>query len=258
MPRTWPELVDVASHIAAREPGIRGYIWQGRQYEGSVCNVMEFIWSAGGEIIEDGRCVIGSRTNAETLRFMRDLVARYGVTPPLVTTADEETSSHLFGNGRAVFMRNWPYAWNLFQREDSAVRGKVGLALLPSFPGHPSASVLEGWHLAVNRYTKHPEAAEKLVAFLTSPKVQKRLAIAIGYKPTLQSLYRDVDLRRHQPFIADLYDIFLQARPQPVTPYYMMITQVMQAEFSAVVAGIHPPEEALQSAAPDRPHHGRR
>ena len=33
--------------------------------------------------------------------------------------------------GRAVFLRNWPYAWNLFQRPGSPVRGKVGVAVLP-------------------------------------------------------------------------------------------------------------------------------
>jgi multiple sugar transport system substrate-binding protein len=45
-----------------------------------------------------------------------------------------------------------------------------------------------------------------------------------------------------------LYGVFLQARPRPVTPYYMMISQVLQPEFSAVLAGIKSPEDALDSA----------
>jgi multiple sugar transport system substrate-binding protein len=248
VPRTWPDLVAAARHVMEREPGIYGFIWQGRQYEGLVCNVLEYAWSNGGEVLKDGRCVIDSRKNAEALRFMRDLTTRYGVTPPLVTTATEETTRRIFGDGRAVFMRNWPYAWNIFQREGSAVRSKVGVAPLPSFPDRPSASTLGGWQLGVNRYSKHVEAAEKLVAFLTSPYAQKRLALTIGYKPTRKSLYADADLRREQPFISGLYGIFLKTRPRPVTPYYMMITQVMQSEFSAAVSGIRPPEEALLSA----------
>jgi multiple sugar transport system substrate-binding protein len=145
-------------------------------------------------------------------------------------------------------MRNWPYAWNIFERAGSVVRGKVGVAALPSFPGHRSAAALGGWQLGVNRYSRHPEAAEKLVRFLVSPAAQKDLALSVGYKPTRTTLYKDPDLLREQPFVASLYRIFMTARPRPVTPYYMMITQVMQPEFSAVVSGIKTPEEALDEA----------
>jgi len=248
VPRTWPDLVSAARFVTEREPGIYGFVWQGRQYEGLVCNALEVVWSNGGEVLKDGRCVIDGRENAEALRFMRDLIARYGVTPPLVTTATEETTRHLFGAGRALFMRNWPYAWNVFQREGSAVKDKVGVAPLPSFPGHPSASTLGGWQLGVNRHSKRAGAAEKLVAFLTSPEAQKRLALTVGYKPSRISLYADAELRREPPFIAGLHTVFMKARPRPVTPYYMMITQVMQSEFSAAVSGIRAPEEALLSA----------
>jgi multiple sugar transport system substrate-binding protein len=145
-------------------------------------------------------------------------------------------------------MRNWPYAWNVLQREGSPVRGRIGMAALPSFPAHESASTLGGWQLGVNRHSKNPDAAEKLVRFLTSPSAQKELALTIGYKPSRKSLYTDPDLLHEQPFIAGLYDIFMKARPRPVTPYYMMITQVMQPEFSAAVSGIKTPEESLVSA----------
>jgi multiple sugar transport system substrate-binding protein len=179
---------------------------------------------------------------------MHDLIARYRVTPPLVTTAIEEPTRHLFGSGRALFMRNWPYAWNLFQQAGSAVRGKVGVAPLPSFPGQESVSTLGGWQLGVNARSRQPEAAEKFVRYLTSPAVQKELALIVGYKPTRRSLYRDPDLLREQPFIARLSDVFLHARPRPVTPYYMMIAQVLQPEFSAAVTGMKTPQDALESA----------
>jgi multiple sugar transport system substrate-binding protein len=248
VPMTWGDLVKTAREITSREKDLYGFIGQGKQYEGLVCNVLEFIWSNGGEVFNDGQPVLGSPRNIEALRFMRDLIGKERVTPPLVTTAIEETTRHLFGSGRALFMRNWPYAWNIFTREQSAVKGKVGIAALPSFPGHESASTLGGWQLGVNRYSRHPEAAEKLVRFLTSLAAQKTLALTIGYKPTRKALYEDPDLLREQPFVAALYPIFMKARPRPVTPYYMMITQVLQPEFSAVLSGIKTPEAALDSA----------
>jgi multiple sugar transport system substrate-binding protein len=248
VPRTWQELVRTAQAITAKEPGLYGFIWQGKQYEGLVCNVLEYLWGNGGEVLADGVPSLDSPENIEALQFMRDLIARYGVTPALVTTAIEEPTRHLFGSGRALFMRNWPYAWNLFQQEGSAVRGKVGVAPLPSFPGHGSVSTLGGWQLGVNAYSRRPAAAEKLVRYLTSRAVQKELALAVGYKPTRRALYQDPDLLREQPFTASLAGVMLRARPRPVTPYYMMITQVLQPEFSAAISGIKSPEAALASA----------
>ena len=247
-PATWPELVEIAQYITKREDGIYGYIWQGKQYEGLVCNVLEYIWGNGGDVLDDGEIVINSPENVQALRFMRNMIAEYGITPPLVTTAIEEPTRHIFGSGRALFMRNWPYAWNIFEREGSPVRGKIGVAPLPSFPGKDSASTLGGWQLGVNRHSRNPEAAERLIKFLTSPDAQKTLALTVGYKPTRKSLYNDEDLMREQPFITGLYDVFMKARPRPVSPYYMMMTQVMQPEFSAAVSGIKTPEEALGSA----------
>ena len=247
-PTTWAELVSTAQTITAEEKGLYGFIWQGKQYEGLVCNVLEYMWSNGGEVMREGKPVLFSPENIYALNFMKDLIIKYKVTPPLVTTAIEEPTRHIFGNGQALFMRNWPYAWNIFQREGSPVKDKVGISTLPSFPTHESASTLGGWQLGVNRFSKNPQVAEKLVLFLTSPESQKTLALNIGYKPSRQSLYLDEELIREQPFIAGLTDVLRKARPRPVSPYYLMISQIIQPEFSAALSGIKTAEEALRSA----------
>lgn len=248
VPRTWDDLVRTAQYITARERNLYGYIWQGKQYEGLICNVLEFLWGNGGEVLRKGELVVDSKENIAAISFMRDLITRFKVSPPLVTTAIEEPTRHIFGNGKALFMRNWPYAWNVFNREGSPIKGMVGLSPLPSFAGHSSASTLGGWQLGVNRFSRHPEEAEKLVLFLTSPEVQKTMALTIGYKPTRKSVYEDRELREKQPFITSLYRILMTAKPRPVSPYYMMMSQVMQPEFSAIIAGIKAPEEGLKSA----------
>lgn len=250
-PKTWAELVRIARTILRGEgdPGLRGFIWQGKQYEGLVCNALEYVWGNGGEVLDrENRVVIDRPPVEEALAFMRDLIARYQITPDFVTTAIEEPTRHLFGNGHAIFLRNWPYAWNIFQREGSKVKGKVGMAPLPGFKEGQGAATLGGWQLGINRFSEHPEEAGRLIRFLTSEEAQRSLALQVGYKPTRMALYRDPALREAQPFVDALYPIFLKARPRPVTPYYMMISQVLQAEFSAVLAGVKEPKEALRSA----------
>ncbi len=248
VPGTWPELVATAQQIIGKEKNLYGYLWQGKQYEGLVCNVLEFIWANGGMILSDNKPVVDTRQNAEALAFMRDLITRSGVTPPLVTTATEEPTRQLFGSGKAVFMRNWPYALTLLNSAGSPVRDRVGMAELPSFPGHARASTLGGWQLGVNKNSAHPDAAEKLVLFLTSTAAQKTLSLSVGYNPTRKALYKDPDLLRVHPGLGSLYQVFMKARPRPVTPYYMMITGVLQPEFSAAITGIKQPGKALASA----------
>jgi multiple sugar transport system substrate-binding protein len=253
-PRTWPELVRAAQAVVGKEKGVYGFLWQGKQYEGLICNVLEYFGSNGGRVLEKGRVVIDSPRNVEALTFMRDLMGKYRVTPPLVSTSVEETARNIFGRGSAVFMRNWPYAWNLLQREGSPVKGRIGISPLPSFPGGRSAPTLGGWQLGLNRYSRYPREAGKLLTFLTSHDSQRSLALSIGYHPTRKSLYRDRQLIQRQPFLEALHAVLGQARPRPVTPFYMMLTQVMQPEFSAALLGIKSPEEALRSARKQMEH----
>ncbi len=248
-PETMEELFQSAKVILEREedPSLTGFTWQGKQYEGLVCVALEFITANGGALIEGNKVVVDGPRAIEALRFMRRLVEE-GISPPSVTTADEEATRHLFGSGRAIYMRNWPYAWTIFQREGSKVRGKVGVAPIPGFPGGREASTLGGWQLGINRYSKKIEAAKRFVRFLTSPESQREFALSSGFKPSRRSIYFDPALQKAQPFIVGLLSIMEQTVPRPVTPFYPMISQILQAEFSAVVSGIKGPYEAMQSA----------
>lgn len=245
-PKTWKELMHAASGIREEQRGLYGFIWQGKQYEGLVCNVLEYLWSNGGEILRGSDVMVNTRENQAALRFVRNLV-RSGVTPEHVTTATEEPSREIFGQGKAVFHRNWPYAWRLFQQEGSPVKDKVGVSALPHFDGHESAATLGGWQLAVNARSRYPRAAERFVEFMTSAEAQKALALTVGFQPTRRVLYEDKELIAAQPFLKELYTIFETARPRPVTRHYVRISQAMQSEFSAALAGIKKPEEALQA-----------
>jgi multiple sugar transport system substrate-binding protein len=248
VPQTWEQLAATARAIARFEPGLYGFVWQGKQYEGLVCNVLEHLWSGGGEVLRGDEPVLTTAENVRALGFVRSLIDPSHVTPDFVTTLTEESSRTMFGTGRAVFHRNWPYAWSLFQRDGSPVKDKVGVAVLPHHPGHRSAAALGGWQLAVNARSRHPEAAEKLAAFLASTPAQKALAVAYGLSPPRRSLYSDPELLAAQPFLAQLASVMDSARPRPVTPRYIAISQALQAEFSAVVSGARPAEAALARA----------
>jgi multiple sugar transport system substrate-binding protein len=114
-----------------RDPRLDGYVWQGKQYEGLVVNVLEALWANGARVLgEDGAIFPEPQRAADALRFLRSLIES-GVSPAWTTAADEELSRRAFGDGHAIFLRNWPYAMDLFEGKDSAVRGRVAFAALP-------------------------------------------------------------------------------------------------------------------------------
>lgn len=248
-PVTFQELVRSAQFILDKEkdPELHGFIWQGKQYEGLVCTAMEFIHGNSAQVLGEDGATIDSPAAIEAVAYMRELI-EIGVTPALVTTADEEATRHIFGSGRAIYMRNWPYAWTVFQGDESAVRGKVGIVAVPRFPDGRHSATLAGWQLGINKYSTHPEAARRFIQFMVSPDSQERLAISAGFIPSRRSVYYRPRLQEAQPFVVELLSILENAQPRPVTPYYPQITQILQAEFSAVVAGVKPASEAMRSA----------
>jgi len=232
-PRTFDELM-----IAARRGSPGGYLFQGRQYEGLVCNVYETIWGFGGA--SDAHLVLNTREARAALSFLAALV-REGVSPRAVTSAGEEECRRTFQSGRAALMRNWPYAWAELQH--SAIAGKVAMTALPSYGGSPGNGCLGGWHLAMS--ARVPKAkqpfATALIRHLTSEASQAVLARAFGRAPARRALYRRDDL----PATRLLEGIVEHARPRPVSPWYPRVSDVLQGEFSAVVSGIRTPSDAL-------------
>jgi len=245
-PRTYAELEQFAAEAHRKEPSVQGYLWQGRQYEGLVCNALEAIWGFGGTT-ETEQLRIDSPAARAGLGYLRSLL-RGGVSPSSVQSASEEDSRRVFQSGNAVFMRNWPYAWNEAQAEDSPIRGRVGFAPLPTAKGEPGHGALGGWQLAVNARSPPARraAATRLVAHLTSVQANLSLATAYGRRPARRAAYQDVNSL--PSFDKALYPILQNARPRPRTPYYNLISDALQSEFSAAIVGIREPEQALRRA----------
>lgn len=249
-PRTYAELQQFAREAKEKNPLLHGYVWQGRQYEGLNCNVFEAIWGHGGRVLdEQGRLALDTEEARAGLAYLRGLI-QSGISPPGVTSAAEEETRRVFQAGQAVFMRNWPYAWEEAQRLDSPIRGKVGVTALPTVSGEPGWGTLGGWQLAVNAHVseERKRAAERLIAHLTSPEANVAMALHYGRNPPRPAVYKDPRLVERVPFIASLLGMVERARPRPVTPYYNLLSDVLQSEFSAAIAGIRSPETALKQA----------
>lgn len=237
-PATWQELTEMAQVIqegerAGGNPSFWGFVWQGNRYEGLTCDALEWQASFGGGLIiePDGTVSVNNARTAAALNMARSWVG--SISPPGVTTYAEEEARAIFQSGNAAFMRNWPYAYALAQAEDSPVRGKIGVAPLPS-GGEGSAAALGGWELMVSRYSRNQEAAAWLVRYLASYEEQKRRAIVGSFNPTIEALYEDPEILAASPFMGQLYDVFVHAVPRPSGVAGERYNEVSTAYFTAV------------------------
>ena len=234
---------------AERNPRLEGYLWQGKQYEGLVVNVLEGLWADGTSLLgEDGRVFPDPARAAQVLGSLRALIDT-GASPAWVTAADEESTRRPFGNGEAIFLRSWPYAVDLFERPGSPVRGKVGLAPLPRHEaGRPAPGSTGGAHLAITRHTRHPAEAVELARFLSGPAAQRAMTASGATKPTRMALYHDPELVRASPSLPRIHDLTLAGRSRPVTPYYVIISTTLQPELSAALVKVKTPARSVADA----------
>ncbi len=246
-PETFDDLV--ARARAAHSPPERwGFVFQGLQYEGLVCSFLEVLWGHGGDVLDErGEVVLDRPEGVRALSWMVGLVK--DLVPEGVTTYKEEETRRLFQEGRAVFLRNWPYVWNKVQEDGSSIRGRVGIAPMVHAPGHASAAVLGGWGFGVSKQSKNPEAAWEFIRFVARPEQQKVLHFRLGAIPTRKALFRDPEVLAGSPHYPQLYAVLLRARPRPVHPAYAEISDALQVHVSAALVGRESPEEALRAAA---------
>jgi multiple sugar transport system substrate-binding protein len=256
-PETWDEMVKQGRRITAGElregRDIYGFSGHFKQYEGLVCNMLEYILSNNGHVLDPdtGKSEIAGKPAVEAIKFVRDKIIG-GAAPKGVLTYEEPESLALFIQGKAVFHRNWPYAWAVSNNpERSQIVGDVAVARLPHFPEGKSHAILGGWQLGISNFSRNKEAARKFILFLTSDRIQELLAIKAGFAPTRKALYDDTAILKRNPQFAAMKDVFVTAYPRPRSPLYPAVSDTLQRFFSKVISDAHSDIEGQAQKASD-------
>ena len=255
-PRSWTEMLSQGQVIVQGEhdPTLNIYSGQFKQYEGLVCDMLEFIWSHGGEVIDplNHSVLLAQPASVEAVRFVRDRIIGKAA-PRGAVNYEEPESLEVFIQGRAIFLRSWPYAWALANDpEKSRVAKKIGVGVLPAFKGHAPVSTLGGWQFAISRWSQHPDEAWAFVKFMTSYESQARLALEAGLAPTRIKVYDDPRVKEDMPHLKSFLPAFEAARPRPSSPLYPMISAELQRFFSRAIAGTQTDIQSLAEAASAR------
>jgi multiple sugar transport system substrate-binding protein len=236
-----------------QDSGIKsGFVFQGGNYEGGVCDGLEYIRTHGGDVLDPNdpsKVIIDSPEATAGLATYHSMIAD-GVAPQAVSTYEEPETEPAFLGGGAVFARNWPYMYALANDPNiSKIKpDQIGVAPIPVAPSNRSYSTLGGWNFFINAASDKQDEAWEFIKFMTDPEQLKTNAIEGSRLPPRRSLYEDQEILEKVP-VAKLGKeaIIDNATPRPVSPYYSDMSLKLAEEFNSALKGEVSSEQAVKT-----------
>ena len=251
-PAVWADFVQQASKL--QTPELFGFVGSWERGNQIFCQFLLFIASNGGDVMNKdmSKVTLDTAGNAEALQLMADMISKQKIAPKDVLSLTVDNGRVVFNEGRAVFNLNWDYAWNRYQRDESVIKGKVGVGTAPSFPGKAKVSVLGGWNVGVNAFTKNEAAAVAFIKAISDDEMSRIQVLHPSWAQTSPNKKAMADpeyVAKNPEFIKALADNYAAAVARPVTPAYAEITEAISQEVMPALYGESSVKAALSATA---------
>ena len=188
------------------------------------------IWTRGGEPFDAaGRPAFTAPAAVDALDFIRALAADDAAVAPNLSQIDSVRSGLLFCEGRVALMTNWfGFAALADTDPSSAVRGKVGVAPIPSADGRHSVSLNVFWMLVLASGSRQKDFAWAFIRHCSSAPMD-RITTQAGAIGTRRSTWSDLEINRTIPYYHDLDTLHAAARQMPVHPRLAALSHSIDA-----------------------------
>lgn len=247
VPKTWDEYIAAAKELTSTDPEIWGTMVTAKATEEPVGMYLNYLYQNGGDIIDaNNNVTINSPEAVEAMQFMVDQVNNYKVAPPGANNYWTVDTTNLFKEGKLAMAPNWSYMYSVVNADDSKVKGKVGMALLPS--KKKDAVSLGGWVLTVFKNSTHPDEAYKFIHFMTDKERQKIMALKCGNTPSRNSAISDPEVAGI-PLFPIMFEALKTAVPRSKYPNFDQISNQLSIALSGSVSKSMESKKALDDAA---------
>lgn len=247
-PETFQELLEISQDLQQQGLTEWGYVWQGKQYEGLAAMFVEILQGSGAFWVDPDTLEVGldQPEALAAVEFLRQAIATQ-VSPPGVTTYAEEETRLLFQNGKAAFLRNWPYVYSAAL--DSPIAGKYSIKPMVYSAGNSSGACLGGWGIGIAKTSKHPDAAWEVIKFLSSEESQREFILETGFVPSRTALFNDQAIIAKYDYYPKLLDVVKSSALRPPISQYAQASDILQRYLSAAITGKMTPKKAMNTAA---------
>ena len=233
VPTTYDDLLDLACRIPELEPGMGGLASRAASGQHASHAFLLHLAPLGGRIFDDQWNPILNNAQgvqaAEALKKIVECGAEGGATFGVA----EAGASFLQGQ-TAMYLDTTAFAGQVNDPTKSTVVGKVAWAPHPA--GVRKGSQTGGFGIAIPTNAANKEAAFLLMQWLTSPEVDKKIALA-GGNPVRYSTHQDADVNAAFPWMATFGEALRDADPdwRPIIPTWGKINGDLGTELSKVL-----------------------
>jgi ABC-type glycerol-3-phosphate transport system substrate-binding protein len=228
-PATWAQLMQ----FARLNPG--RVVFKAARYEGAICDVMPFVWSAGGSELEP--------QSSGSLRAFDFLSRLAPYLNPQSAVFREMSVLEAQARGSVWIHFNWPFAMSYLAGKGLAPQVDAS-APIPAGPDG-AVAVLGGGYLAIPTSAPHPELARRFLAYLMQEKVQRRLSRMLGWYGSIAPAPGSRDAALYEGFTAMRDDV----RARPTVDCYAQLSNAWQRAIRAVLLRGEAPAAALHPVA---------
>lgn len=259
-PQTWEEWLQCARHfqspLTRQRYGLSPYpllfVASPKAGETATYQLLPILWSAGANVIADGKVVLNSPAARRAVAFVTDLVTRHRVASPEVVDLPWNGPALAFASGSAAMAIGGSYERNLIKAaagwNDEEFAQRVGIAPIPAGPNGAPATLLGGLSYAIFRQSRRPHLALELLARTVRPEIMCEFCLRTGQNPPTQS-GADALFRQTAPFHEATFRLAAFARSRwPLVEYDRVSVQVARM-FESAIRGELTPDEAVARAA---------
>lgn len=246
-PVSWTEVLHAAKTISAKEEGVSGVVFRGKKANPIVTGFLPILWAHGARVVGvDGKAHLDSDAALDALELYLELKT----TAPtgIETYNSTEVRDALMQGMTAMTIELWPsWAPDLDDPAKSKVPGKIEIMAAPGQVQGP-APMLGSWLVAVPAASENQDRARDFIDFLTSPEIQKMLALEVGTPPTRASVYKDADVVAKYRWYPAQVEALQSSQPRPRIAQWSKVEAILGDYLQLALIGEMDPKAALMEA----------
>lgn len=245
---TWDDFIATAQKLTNPEKGEYGYCLTGSAESfGTDAQFYPFLYANKGVMINsEGLAGFNTPEGTEALQFMVDLVNKYKVVPPGITSTSNNNCTDLLASDKVAMWIDGSL-WLGFIR---AARPEVDITLAPLPYNKAKITSDGGTGFGISSKTKHPDEAWEFLKYMMSDAVMKKWALAASFTPANVNVLKDPEFLANEEQ-AKIAWILANYKIYPLSHYpdNANLESKLRTYIQAAYLGTSTPKEALDGAA---------
>jgi len=238
-PKTWEELVKVASKYQDPANGKYGFLYNEKEPFWFVA----WFGGYGGKIFDENRNpMLDNDAMVKALQFTYDIRNKYNLGE---FDMNYDMADAMFKEGNAAIILNGAWSWSSYKEAGI----NLGIAPLPTVPGGKNGipfSSTKGYMISKFMPEEKKEAINKFFEFFLNADNNAKTALQKAEAPTNLKA-RELDIVKNDELQKASVSTIDYTTPMPIIPEMRAVWDAIRPELEAVIAGDKSPEDAAKA-----------